>query len=423
MKSIAQYLTRQVLLSGITLALFGAFVAFAWTGPTSAPPNGNVSAPINVGTTDQIKSGAFGVKSISPLVFDFEVNGSALVSSLAVTGNALLSGASRYLSFGSTAGSSGYGIRDNGGTIELKSSGGVWNSLFASTGGLAVPNSTTVTTCNIASEGTQLYNSTSKQMEFCNGTSWTSFGGGSGSGTNFVISSDTQNVNLYVLAGSPSTAGNYTITINASVTVGSASSGTASLSTGVWPTGSTVTLINNGNIYGKGGNAGAGGSGTSSNTAGGAGGAGGPAMSLGYNITIDNTNGKIFGGGGGGGGGRGFYNCYFNNCTGVGGNGGGGGQGSSGGSGGGGGAGVPYPNGEGGGSGGSGSPAGPGAGSTYTGTWSHNNGGNGGAWASAGAGSPAGGGGGAGAAAILLNAKTITWLGGYNGSQVRGAVQ
>jgi hypothetical protein len=37
--------------------------------------------------------------------------------------------ASNYLNFGATAGSSGYGMRDNGGTIEFKDSGGSWGSL------------------------------------------------------------------------------------------------------------------------------------------------------------------------------------------------------------------------------------------------------------------------------------------------------
>lgn len=36
--------------------------------------------------------------------------------------------ASQYINFGATTGSSGYGIRDNGGTIELKNSGGSWSA-------------------------------------------------------------------------------------------------------------------------------------------------------------------------------------------------------------------------------------------------------------------------------------------------------
>jgi len=81
-----------VIFAVIALVLFGAFIAFAWQGPLAAPPSGNVAAPINVGTIDQIKTGKFGIKSSSALVFDFEVNGTALVNSLAVYGNSVMTG-------------------------------------------------------------------------------------------------------------------------------------------------------------------------------------------------------------------------------------------------------------------------------------------------------------------------------------------
>lgn len=84
--SIAVTLLVGFILSG------AASILLAWTGPTQSAPNGNVAAPINVGTTDQIKTGKFGIKSISALVFDFEVNGSALVKSLAVFGNGYMEG-------------------------------------------------------------------------------------------------------------------------------------------------------------------------------------------------------------------------------------------------------------------------------------------------------------------------------------------
>lgn len=92
-----------------------ASLVLAWTGPTSAPPNGNVSAPINVGATDQIKNAGLGINS------------------LAVFGNSILSGPSvTYLNFGTIPEgqppSSGYGIRDNNGTMEFKNSSGSWQS-------------------------------------------------------------------------------------------------------------------------------------------------------------------------------------------------------------------------------------------------------------------------------------------------------
>ena len=80
----------------------------AWTGPTQAPPDGNVPAPINVGTTGQVKNGGLGVDTLT------------------VFGNSLFggsTGSNAYLNFGDTSGSSGYGIRDNAGTMEFKSNG------------------------------------------------------------------------------------------------------------------------------------------------------------------------------------------------------------------------------------------------------------------------------------------------------------
>lgn len=94
--------------------MLSASVAAAWTAPSGTPPNNNVSAPINVSSTNQVKNGTIGV------------NG------LAVFGNSLLggsAGSNAYLNFGATAGTSGYGIWDNAGTLEFKNSGGSWSTL------------------------------------------------------------------------------------------------------------------------------------------------------------------------------------------------------------------------------------------------------------------------------------------------------
>ena len=109
---------------GILLgSLFSSLVTFAWTGPTGAPPSSNVPVPLNVGTTNQVK------------------NAGLSLNSLVIFGNTLLSGlgtgVGSYLNFDYTAGgtsgsgSTGYGIRDNAGTLEFKNLGGSWQS-FAS---------------------------------------------------------------------------------------------------------------------------------------------------------------------------------------------------------------------------------------------------------------------------------------------------
>lgn len=86
-------------------------VLIAWTGPTAAPPNANVAAPLNVGSTDQMK------------------NAGLAVNSLAVFGNAIIQGTSRYLNFGTVPGDTGYGIRDNAGVLEFKNNGTSWTAI------------------------------------------------------------------------------------------------------------------------------------------------------------------------------------------------------------------------------------------------------------------------------------------------------
>lgn len=235
--------------------------------------------------------------------------------------------------------------------------------------------------------------------------------------TEIPISGTQSNANLCTLAGNPTTPGDYVFTIQAGAIVNSNSTAQPALTTGTcWPAGSTVTLINNGSIYGKGGNGGAAMIAYVANP----GGAGGPALNLSFNLTIDNTNGIIFGGGGGGGaGGHGTNRGITNGCGG----GGGGGQSgftSNGGSGC-----------SGSGSGGSGSIVGPGAGGNRN--YCHGNGGAGGAWGTAGSNgakpsgctndSYSGGPGGAAGKAIQLNGHAITWLGGNNANQVKGVIQ
>lgn len=78
----------------------------AWTGPTSTPPNANADAPVNVGATSQTKLGSLGA-------YGFFLAGTA----------------PQYINFSTTLGSTGYGIRNNSGTIEYKNSGGSWTAL------------------------------------------------------------------------------------------------------------------------------------------------------------------------------------------------------------------------------------------------------------------------------------------------------
>ncbi|MBU4481292.1 hypothetical protein KKH59_03190 [Patescibacteria group bacterium] len=50
-----------LILGVLATSVFVSYLVLAWTEPSSAPPAGNVSAPINVGTGNQIKAGGLGI--------------------------------------------------------------------------------------------------------------------------------------------------------------------------------------------------------------------------------------------------------------------------------------------------------------------------------------------------------------------------
>lgn len=47
------------------LSLAAQSLMAAWTSPTEAPPGGNVDAPLNVGTSYQVKQGGIGIVGIT----------------------------------------------------------------------------------------------------------------------------------------------------------------------------------------------------------------------------------------------------------------------------------------------------------------------------------------------------------------------
>ena len=56
-------------------------------------------------------------------------------SKLTVYGDIFAEGSNRYLNFGTATGTSGYGFRDNAGTLEFKNSGGTWQGVTTATSG------------------------------------------------------------------------------------------------------------------------------------------------------------------------------------------------------------------------------------------------------------------------------------------------
>ena len=76
---------------------------------------------------------------------------------------------------------------------------------------------------------------------------------------NLTIAANVNNYDIYVQAGSPAGIVDVVVTVNAGVIVGSVGGSAAMYQIGAFALGSTVTIINNGFIYGHGGNGGNGG--------------------------------------------------------------------------------------------------------------------------------------------------------------------
>lgn len=106
----------------------------------------------------------------------------------------------------------------------------------------------------------------------------------------FVNNTNRTQANIYALMGSPKEVTTYIFENNA--TISAATQGGWALQTGAFPAGSTLTIINRGFIRGGGGNGGKKGSVRGLN--------GGDALILNFPTHINNSQGYIYGGGGGG---------------------------------------------------------------------------------------------------------------------------
>ena len=61
-KSFTKFLILTIIL---TAALSVNYLFAAWTGPTQAPPGGNTSTPVHVGSTNQVKDGGLSLDALS----------------------------------------------------------------------------------------------------------------------------------------------------------------------------------------------------------------------------------------------------------------------------------------------------------------------------------------------------------------------
>ena len=137
------------LFSFLFLAFIGLLAATAlqaWTGPSETAPNGNVAAPINVGTVDQVKSAGISVDALAVFGSQYIENKLGIGRTSPVT------------------------ALDVNGTLRLADGGEV---------------------CQAVTAGSIRFNAASTAMEYCDGTAWTAFGGGSSFGAWASKSADT----------------------------------------------------------------------------------------------------------------------------------------------------------------------------------------------------------------------------------------
>ncbi len=110
--------------SGMVLQSTGTGVQWVATSSLGIIGGGSSDGVFTIGTGvifNATSSDKMGIGTTSPL------------ATLDVYGDVLVSGANRYLNFGTTTGSEGYGIRDNNGAVEFKNLAGNWQTVSSFT--------------------------------------------------------------------------------------------------------------------------------------------------------------------------------------------------------------------------------------------------------------------------------------------------
>lgn len=93
----------------------------------------NITTSTNVVMTNYPLSFDTSTLYIDPTNNRIGINTTSPLSALDVYGNLILSGTDRYLNFGISTSSDGYGVRDNSGTLQFKNSSGSWIDMVTST--------------------------------------------------------------------------------------------------------------------------------------------------------------------------------------------------------------------------------------------------------------------------------------------------
>jgi len=137
--NLSKILSQTALIIGVLFFSAGLQTLAVFTPPTTTPPNADAYAPLTTSPTVQAKVGGLLLNT-----------GSAINGLLIPNGNV--------------------GI----GTLNPTAKLDVVGAVKVGTAAAVI--------CDATSSGQQRYNSTSNVMEYCNGTTWTSMGGGTGGG-------------------------------------------------------------------------------------------------------------------------------------------------------------------------------------------------------------------------------------------------
>ncbi len=170
--------------------------------------NGNELTALNTtGTISLVASSTGGVYVPNG---SFGIATSAPLAKLDVYGNAMLSGASRYLNFGDVSGTSGYGFRDNAGSMEFKNTAGAWTAIGSTGFSYLFPSNATSTLLSFGG-GLTSYASTTIGDGTQSG-SLTVWGGATTTGNSVVLGTST----LPTIIGSGSSGGSLLLRSNIS---------------------------------------------------------------------------------------------------------------------------------------------------------------------------------------------------------------
>tara|TARA_R100000808_G_C2155553_1_gene168623 strand:- start:11140 stop:15390 length:4251 start_codon:yes stop_codon:yes gene_type:complete len=148
-------------------------------------------------------SGAVAIGCVPDHAHSLTVNGT-------ISGKQVILGRAQYINFNTETGESGYGIRDNGGTIEAKNEGGTWMTVLTSSGGGGGGGSGTINS-GVAKK-LAFYSSTGTTVDDA-----TDLYVGS-SGTYFSVGGDSFGQATATVKGTLSSSGN--VTANGSITLG-----------------------------------------------------------------------------------------------------------------------------------------------------------------------------------------------------------